>query len=358
MQPDLRFWAGKRVCVTGGTGFLGWALARDLLQLAGSVRILGLQPANPELRAQLQGLDCVFADVRDAAAVRPALRDCDIVFHTAGTVAVWRPALAQMHSIHCDGTRAVVQALPSHARLIHTSSVVAVGATRGRQVLTENTPFNLPHLKVDYVHAKKAAEDIALDAAEGGSDVVVVNPGYLIGPEDFEGSIMGRFCLRVWKDKVPLIPPGGWNLVDVRDVALGHLLAAERGQRGRRYILGGENLTLVEFVQRLHEVRGAPSRWSMRMPAWFYSSIACFAELRGLWLNKEPYPALQHVRLNRYHWYYSSARAGAELGYQSRPIRDTLQDAHAWFCDHRQLARCQRTASVSDEKPSARRHAA
>ncbi len=335
MESHPRFWAGKRVCVTGGAGFLGWSLVQELLPLAGGVRIFGLRPANPELRCLLGEHECVFGDVRDPVAVRKAVGDCDVVFHTAGTVAVWGPALAQMRSIHCDGTRAVLEAIPAHARLVHTSSVAAVGATLNEQVLTESSPFNLQRLRVDYVQVKKAAEDLALTAAAQGADVVVVNPGYMIGPNEYEGSVMGRFCQRVWKRKVPLIPPGGWNMVDVRDVARGHVLAAERGEPGRRYILGGENLSQINFVQRLAQVRGRSARCSMRMPNWLHSAIAGIAEMRAYFSKQEPFPALQHARLNRYFWYYSSERAMTELGYQSRPIDETLLDAYAWYRAHR-----------------------
>jgi dihydroflavonol-4-reductase len=138
--------------------------------------------------------------------------------------------------------------------------------------------------------------------------------------------------LRCWKRHVPLIPPGGLNFVDVRDVARGHLLAAERGKRGRRYILGGENLTVVDFVRCLAEVRGLSSRWRFRMPLWLNGLIACAAELRARLVTREPYPSLQQVRMNRYHWYYSSDRARTELGFEARPLRKTLEDTHAWCC--------------------------
>jgi dihydroflavonol-4-reductase len=332
MQADPRFWAGKRVCVTGGTGFLGWHLVQHLLSLKAHVRILALRPASPVLADLVQSLDCVFADIRDPIAVRRALADRDIVFHTAGTVGVWGPALKQMHEIHTLGTQQIIQALPEQARLVHTSSVVAVGATRDLEVLTESSPFLLQNLRVAYVHAKKAAEEIALAAANQGSDVVVVNPGYLIGPEDYERSVMGRLCLRCWKGRVPLLPPGGLNFVDVRDVAQGHLLAAERGKSGRRYILGGEDLELADFIRRLGEVRGLSTRLWFRLPRWLYFAAACLAELRGRFAGREPYPSMQHVRTNRYHWYYSSNRAHIELGYQTRPLMETLRDAHEWYC--------------------------
>jgi dihydroflavonol-4-reductase len=332
MQPNLRFWHHKRVCVTGGTGFLGWHLVRLLLPLAGQVRILGLKPKSPTLVKLLHRLDCVHADIRDTAAVRDAVADCDVVFHAAGTVGVWGPALAQMHEIHSLGTQNVLQALPSHARMVHTSSIAAIGASRDRAPLTETSPFQLQHLNVDYVHAKKASEDLVLAAAERGADVLAVNPAYLIGPDDHEVSIMGQFCLRVWKGKVPLIPPGGLNFADVRDVALGHLLAAERGAAGRRYILGGENLLITEFVQALAQVRGISSRRWLRMPRWLYGLLACGGALRAQVTGHEPYPSLQHWRVSRYYWHYSSERARMELGYAVRPVLDTLREMHEWYC--------------------------
>jgi dihydroflavonol-4-reductase len=332
MNPGVSYWADKRVCITGGTGFLGRALAQQLRPLAGHVRLFGLQPRASELSARMHEWDCAFGDVRDLDAVHRAVHDCDVVFHTAGTVAMSGPGLREMHSIHIDGTNNVLKALPTHARLVHTSSVTAIGAMRRPVVLDEMAPFQLQSLQIDYVQAKKGAEDLALTAAAQGRAVVVVNPGYLIGPEDHDGSIMGRFCLRCFRGKVPLIPPGGMSFVDVRDVARGHLLAAERGVAGRRYILGGENLTMAEFVRALTQISGRSERWSMRMPNWLHYLLACGAELRSRVLNREPFPSFQHARLSRYHWYYSSMRARGELGYETRELSQTLADMFDWYC--------------------------
>ena len=281
MEPDGRFWAGKRVCITGGTGFLGWHLLRQLLPLTTHVRVLGLRPASEVLWEQLRPLDCVVGDVRDGGAVRRAVDGCDVVFHAAGPVMLWGKALKAMRDIHLSGTRQVVQALPAGARLVHTSSVTAVGAATGAEALTEESLFRLRRLKVDYVHVKREAEAEALAAAAAGRDVVVVNPAYLIGPEDYERSAMGRLCLRGWKGKMPLVPAGAMNFVDVRDAARGHLLAAERGRSGMRYILGGENLTLAEFAAQLVAVRGLPPRTQRILPAWAQIVAAWYAELRA-----------------------------------------------------------------------------
>jgi dihydroflavonol-4-reductase len=331
MNLDAPFWAGKRVCVTGGSGFLGWHLLRQLLPLSCRVRILGLPPISRQLRTRLQGLDWVIGDVRDPAVVGPALRDCDLVFHAAGPVAMGGPALERMYEIHVLGTQLVLRALPAHARLVHTSSVVTVGACLGQEALTEDRAFQPERLNVAYIHAKRAAEDCVLQAAANGVDAVVVNPAFLTGPEDHEGSVMGNFCLRYWRGKMPLMPRGGVNFVDVRDVAHGHLLAAKWGRAGRRYILGGENRPFTEFIDLLDAVRGQPARRRRSIPIWLQTALACFAEVQAYLRGREPYPSLQHVRMNRYSYYYSSQRAAMELGYQARPLRESLTDTYRWF---------------------------
>jgi dihydroflavonol-4-reductase len=331
MALNRDFWAGKRVCVTGGTGFLGYHLVRQLLNLRARVTVLALPPAADHPIRSQPHLAAVFGDICDLATVRRAVAGSELVFHTAGLVSAWGPALARMHAIHVEGTRNVLEALPLWARLVHTSSVVAVGASRTGEPLTEQSPFNLQRLRVAYVAAKRAAEELALDAAAHGRDVVVTNPGYLLGPEDLERSVMGRFCVRFWKGRVPFAPPGGLSLVDVRDVARGHLLSAERGRAGRRYILTGENQTFATFLARLAEAGGLRPRVRLTLPCWTLALLAGLAEGRAWLTGREPYPSSQHARMNRYFWFYHSERAAAELEYQARPLADTLADTHAWY---------------------------
>lgn len=330
MNPDPHYWAGRRVCVTGGTGFLGFQIAWQLLALGARVRVLALEPAGPHPLLDEPRVQCFFGDVRDGAIVRRATADCQTIFHTAGVVADWGPGLQKMHSVHVDGTRRVLESAAAGACVVHTSSVVTVGASRRPTALTEESPFNLEHLPVDYVHAKRAAERAALEAAARGSHLVVANPGYLVGPDDHERSVMGRFCVRFWKGRVPLAPAGGFNLVDVRDVAAGHLLAAEHGRPGRRYILGGENCTLRRFMELLAEVADMRPRGLPALPRWAMNALAAVSELRAWATHKPPYPSFQQAHLNRYYWYYNSDRAARELGYHARPLKETLLDAHHW----------------------------
>jgi dihydroflavonol-4-reductase len=330
------FWTGRRVCVTGGTGFLGYHLSRQLLAEGARVRVVALPP--PTRPPQLPpGVETAYGDVLDAVFVRRALAGSDVVFHTAGLVAVWGPALKRLYPVHVEGTRNVLAGAPASARVVHTSSVVAVGASRNREALSEDSPFNLPGLRVDYVHAKRAAEAVALGAAARGQWVTVTNPGYLIGPEDYERSVMGRFCRRFWQGRMLVAPPGGFNLADVRDVARGHLLAAERGAPGRRYILGGENRTLRSFLRRLAGAAGMRPRALPRLPLWALRALAVLAEGRARLTGKEPYPSRQHARLNAWHWFVRSDRARSELGYQPRPLARTLEETYRWYVARHQL---------------------
>lgn len=316
------FWHGKRVCVTGGGGFLGFHLVKLLQAEGASVRVLCLPPSGDHPLRQMPDVDTYFGDLLDADLTRRAVAGTDVVFHTAAIVAVWGPALRRMDAVNVEGTRLVLDAAPG--RVVHTSSVVAVGAARDGTPLDEESPFNLADIGVDYVRTKRAAEELARTR----SNVVVVNPGFLIGPEDHDGSAMTRTFRRYWRGRMPILPPGGYSLVDVRDVARGHLLAAEKGFAGRRYILAGENLDWRSLAARLADIGSFRPRLAPMLPASGLRALASVTELRARFTDREPYPSIQSARMQRYRWFYDSSRARTELGYQTRPIDDALRDAH------------------------------
>jgi dihydroflavonol-4-reductase len=333
MEPSGEYWTGRRVCVTGGTGLLGSHLVRLLLECAARVRVLALPPHKKHPLRFCDGLDLVFGDVCDGDLVRRCMSDCDTIFHTAAIVADWGPALAKLHEVHVRGTRNVLQAAPDLARVVHTSSIVTIGASLHPEILDETSPFTLHRLKVDYMQAKRDSESLALGFAARGRDVVITNPAYLFGPDDPEGSVMLRFFKRYWRGRVPLISPGGLNLADVRDVARGHLLAAEHGKPGRRYILGGENCSFPDLMKHLALAGGMRPWLSPVVPWWVLFAIAESVERWSLLTRKQPYPSRQQARLNRYYWYYRSTRAATELGYTSRPLAESLSDTFRWCLD-------------------------
>lgn len=314
MRPDRGYWSGRRVCVTGGTGFLGWQIVRQLLDRGAAVNVLALRPDDDHPVRTDRRVAAFYGDVRDEALVRRAAAGCSVIFHTAGVVSCWRRMSGRMWSVNVDGTAAVLAAAPG-ARLVHTSSITTLGP---------------PRTRIAYVESKRAAEELALRAAAGRRDVVVTNPAYLVGPEDYERSAMGRFCVRFWKGRVPVAPPGGFNLVDVRDAAAGHLLAAERGAAGGRYLLGGEDHSFPSFMRLLALAGRCRPRAVVRLPWVALALMAGLAEFRALFTGKEPYPSFDHARLNRHAWFGSSARAEEELGYRARPVIESLYDAYDW----------------------------
>jgi dihydroflavonol-4-reductase len=271
----------------------------------------------------------LFGDIRNAALVREAVAGSKVVFNAAGIVATWGTSLAFLHEVHIAAAQNVLQTVESGARIVHTSSVVAIGAAHGKS-LDEHADWNLQNLGVDYVRAKRSAEELMLAADRRKCDVVVVNPSYLIGPEDYTPSVMGRFLIRFWEGRIPIAPPGGLNLVDVRDVAQGHLLAAEHGQRGRRYILAGHNVWFRDMLPLLASVGRIRFYAHLSLPHRLEWLLALLMEARSYVNRKEPYPSVQHCRMNRFAWFFDSGRACHELGYGIRSLTESIQDTYSW----------------------------
>ncbi|HYH66283.1 MAG TPA: NAD-dependent epimerase/dehydratase family protein [Urbifossiella sp.] len=321
------FWNGRPVRVLGGSGFLGRHLVRQLAEQGAAVRTLSLGGTPLDIPS----VEERTGDATDPAAVRSFFDGGEVVFVTAGPVGVGG-ATARKMGAHTAVIRTALDALPARARLVLTSSIVTLGATRGATLTEDNTDGE--DVGVEYVRAKRAAEEVAVAAAAAGHDVVVVNPGYLFGPDDPGPSVMGDVCIHYWRGHVAFAPPGGINVVDVRDVADGHLLAAERGVCGRRYVLGGENVRYRGLFEALARVAGLRRRFLPELGPVLAPGVmraaAVVAELQHRVTGREPFPSFELVRMNTRCWFASSARAAAELGYLSRPLADTLADAFAW----------------------------
>jgi dihydroflavonol-4-reductase len=290
-------------------------------------------PAHPRL-------DELTGDVTDPAAVREVVAGARVVFLAAGPVGAGPNAARKMRA-HTSALDTVLAALPPAARFVLTSSIVAVGGTADGAVLDERSPFPNAALGVEYVRAKRAADEAALGAGRV-RDVVVVNPGYLFGPDDPGPSVMGRLCRRFWRGHLAVPPAGGISACDVRDVAAGHLLAAEHGGAGQRYILGGANVRFADLFAALAAAarlrRVVLPSFRPAVPHWVLWTAAAVASCATALTGRESDLSFEFARLNRLCWFVSSARAEIELGYRCRPLAETLADAHAWHTTYRRAA--------------------
>jgi dihydroflavonol-4-reductase len=318
--------------VTGATGFVGAAVARALLALPGhKVRVLA-RPGGD--RRNLAGLDVEIAEgsLEDAESLARAVAGCRYLFHVAADYRLWVPDPAAMFRANVDGTSALMAAALSAGvkRIVYTSSVATLGLVPGGSA-DEQTPSRIGDMIGPYKQSKFAAEQ-AVQAliAERGLPAVIVNPSTPVGPGDVKPTPTGRLVVEAAKGKMPGYVDTGLNLVHVDDVALGELLAAERGAVGERYILGGENMSLAEILGEVARVVGRRPPL-FKIPYAVVLPIAAGAELMARATGREPFTTLDGVRMSRKKMYFSSAKAIRELGYAPRPARDAIADAVAWF---------------------------
>jgi dihydroflavonol-4-reductase len=323
-------WSGCPVAITGATGFIGCHLAR---QLAGrGARVVALvRPSSTRRHLLHTNIRFTEVDLADRKTVVRACRGCEVVFHLAGMVdfsSDWE----LLYRINVEGTRNVLAAARAAGvrRLVHTSSIVAVGATPRPCVLDETARWDLASRNVPYVTTKRIAEQEVLAASGGGLETVVVNPGCVVGPDDFLGSEFGMLSWRFWRGRIPFYFGGGNNFVDVRDVAAGHLLAAEKGRPGQRYILGGHNRTFTAFFADLARVARRPI-FRLRLPSALGILLAALGDRYQRGRHGRAYLTSGQARLLPLFFYFDSGKARRELGYQPRPLSQSLADSYAFW---------------------------
>ena len=321
-----------RVFVTGGTGFVGGAVVRKLLAAGHQVRALVRRGTNTR---QLDGLDVerIPGDLGDTAALLAGMADCPWVFHVAALYAYWGYPWEQFYQTNVEGTRRVLEAARQSGaqRIVHTSSIATLGSRPDRTPGDEQTPVTLKDMVGYYKRSKYLAEEVARDFARQGLPVVIVNPAAPVGVGDHKPTRTGQMIVDYLNGKMPAYVNTALTIVDVEDVAEGHLLAAERGKIGERYILGGENLTLKQVLDLLAEVSGRPPV-RYRIPgvvalAWAYLDVG----LARLVPRHMPMATPEAVRVSRRGEFFSSARAIRELGYQPGPAREALRKAVEWY---------------------------
>jgi dihydroflavonol-4-reductase len=323
--------ASRTVLVTGANGFVGCHVVRALLERGARVRALVRQGA--DLRG-LQGVDCerVVGDLRDRESIERAASGCEEIYNVAADYRLWVIDTAPMYAANVEGTRNVIAAGRKRgvSRIIHTSTVGALGigdGGRGR----EDTPVTLDEMVGPYKRSKFLAEQIALEAARDGVPVVVVNPSTPIGPEDYKPTPTGRIIVDFLNRRMPAYLETGLNLVRVEDVARGHLLAAERGRIGEKYILGGEDLTLQQMLGKLSALSGLPApRTKVPYPVAYGFALGAEAVARMI-THRPPRASLTEVRMARKKMFFDSSKARAELGYVSAPVDSGLASAIEFF---------------------------
>ncbi len=319
--------------VTGATGLVGGNLVRALVAQGRQVRILVRPSSRTEHLADVPGVERVLGDVTEPDTLAPACAGVERVYHCAALVSMWPRLAAAMWSVNVDGTDHVVAAARRAGvrRLVHCSSVDALGLPESAAPSTEDTPWNWDRLGLDnaYARTKYESQRRVLAAAGADVDAVVVNPTYMLGAYDARPS-SGRMILEVAAGKAIGYPSGGNNFVDVEDVAGAMIAAAERGRRGECYILGGVDLTYREIFTLIAEVLGVrPPRLALPYPlarvgGWL-------GDLAGAVTGREPAVTTPTARLGYVRHYYSPQKAIATLGMRQTPIRDAIARAVRWF---------------------------
>jgi dihydroflavonol-4-reductase len=319
------------VLVTGATGFVGYHLVKRLHQEGIRPRAL-VRRTSDLTRLRALGVALVEGDVEDPASLAAAFAGVDTLFHVAGLVNQDPRAAERLRQVNVVGMRHVLDAAAAAGvrRLVATSTVAAVGANRRPVPLTEEADWATHGLTTLYALTKRQGEEEALERARRGLPVVVVNPTIVIGPEDFAPTPGGGLVRDVVRRRIPGSLRMGLSYVDVRDVAEGHLLAARRGQVGRRYLLSTENLMLEEFFRLVAAAAGVPPpRWRVPFPlVW---TAALFAEGFAAVSGRSPGVTRRLLEVaGRFSW-YDASRARDELGWRPRPFAETVRDTAAWF---------------------------
>jgi dihydroflavonol-4-reductase len=318
--------------VTGATGFVGSHVARALADQGADLRLLVRTNSNTKNIDDLKA-DRVTGDLRDPASLEKGIAGCEVVFHVAADYRLWARDPEEMYRSNVEGTRAILEAARKNRvrRVVYTSSVATMGFTSNGQPADENSPVSLDNMIGPYKRSKFMAEQVATEAARAGEDVVIVNPSTPVGERDIKPTPTGRIVVDFLKKKFPAYVDTGLNLVDVKECAVGHISALEKGRSGERYILGGENLTLKQILDKLAAITGLPSP-TVRVPYVLALATGVVDEIvTGRIRGREPRATIDAVRMGRKKMFVSSAKAERELGWKRVPVDDALRRAAEWF---------------------------
>jgi dihydroflavonol-4-reductase len=324
-----------KVFLTGATGFVGAHVAKHLAAEGAQLRLLVRPTSN---LANLEGLqaETIVGDLLQPDSLRSSIRGCDVLMHVAADYRLWVRDPRIMYASNVEGTRSLLRMACEEGvrRVVYTSSVATMGFKEDGTIVDETTPVLLADMVGHYKRSKFMAEQVALEAAHDGQQVIILNPTTPIGPQDIKPTPTGRIVVDFLNKKFPAYVDTGLNLVDVSEVARTHVTALEKGRSGERYILGGENLTLKQILDKMSAITGLPSP-TMKVPHAVAMIFAFFDEtITGRILGREPRATVEAVRMGRKKMFASSAKAQRELDFRIVPVYEALRAAIAWFRAH------------------------
>jgi dihydroflavonol-4-reductase len=343
---------GDATLVTGATGFIGSHVLRLLLDRGDRVRVLVRSSSR---KSNIEGLGCevITGDLKDARSLQRCVQGCRRVYHVAADYRLWSRTPQEIYDNNVGGTRNLLSACCEAGveKVVYTSTVGTIGMRKDGLPANEDSPVSLDDMIGHYKRSKFMAEQVAHEFAASGLSVIIVNPTTPIGAGDLKPTPTGRIILDFIRGRLPAYVDTGLNIVGVRDVACGHLLAEEKGQVGERYILGGENWSLMEILESLAAICG---KKMPRLPMpWVVALLAGHLDnfIIGTLLRREPSIPLEGVLMARYKMYVSSDKARQQLGYDPSPAEQALREAVEYF--RKQWHPDSPTDSLSNLRPDA-----
>ncbi len=321
--------------VTGGTGFIGSNVVRSLLNHGFKVKVLLRESSNTKNISGLQ-VRKAFGDLLNPDSLRKAVQGCQLVFHTAALYSFWTPDSELIYRINIEGTRSLLKACQEFGieKVVYTSSVSTLKTAEEGRPVDEDSPADPSELISHYKRSKYLAEQVALEFAQSGLPVTVVNPSFPVGKRDIKPTPTGKVILNFLNGKMPAYLNTGMNVVDVEDVAEGHVLAAQKGEVGERYILGGENMSMKELLHMLSDITGLPAP-RVRLPYWPVLGLSYINLFLARFVtHKKPQFLPDSVRMAKHYMYYDPSKAINKLGLPQTPPRVALQKAVRWFIEN------------------------
>jgi dihydroflavonol-4-reductase len=327
----------RRALVTGGCGFLGSSIVRGLLSRNVKVRVLALENERTDNVAGLD-VEIVRGDVLDVDAAKRSVEGMDTVFHAAAIYQAWAPDPTRMYRVNLGGTVNMLEASrrANVERVVYTASIVSLGRPERGRIGDENTPYEAWDIDFPYGRSKYLSRELAEDFARWGMDVRVICPGVVLGPGDITPTPSGKMIINTLSGGPPFYIGGGASYVDVRDAAEAHVLCAEKGKAGERYIATAHNLTTLEFLQAVNDAAGKNRRY-MRIPTAAARAFVNSLDRASQKSGKEPLLSKTFFEYSLKPSYYRNDKAVDELGAKFRPLGETLRDAIEYFREQGKL---------------------